>query len=180
MVRLKKRRTERRESRHPAAVSDRSRGELQPENGVLWMSFFILFWVTAIGSRQKPEFRFLPRQLRWTLLPKERCGDSLSGRWPLTYHHYPFCECSYEFDKTAFWSILPTSFFSAQTPTAVLLTTGTSLTTWCLWPGQSRVQPTWPKKLEYSTDVSNGNEHNTAYRSQARACSVLPSTAEKM
>jgi len=36
--------------------------------------------MTAIGGRPKPEFCFLLGQLRWTLLPKERCGNSLSGR----------------------------------------------------------------------------------------------------
>ena len=39
------------------------------------------FCVTAIGGRPKPEIRFLPGQLRWTLLPKERYGDSLSCGW---------------------------------------------------------------------------------------------------
>jgi len=40
------------------------------------MSFF---WVTAIGGLPKPEICFLPRRLGWTLLPKERHGDSVSG-----------------------------------------------------------------------------------------------------
>jgi len=35
--------------------------------------------VTAIGGRSKPELCFLPGRLRWTLLPMERCGNSLSG-----------------------------------------------------------------------------------------------------
>jgi len=38
------------------------------------------FLVMAIGGRPKPELCFLLRQLRWTLLPKERYGNSLSGR----------------------------------------------------------------------------------------------------
>jgi len=41
-------------------------------------SFRIL--VTAIGDRPKPEICFFPRRLKWTLLPKERYGESLSGR----------------------------------------------------------------------------------------------------
>jgi len=36
--------------------------------------------VTAVGGWPKPEFCFMPRQLRWTLLPKERYGNSLNGR----------------------------------------------------------------------------------------------------
>jgi len=39
--------------------------------------FFIL--VTAVGGRPKPELCFLPGRLRWTLFPKERYGNSLSG-----------------------------------------------------------------------------------------------------
>jgi len=35
--------------------------------------------VTAIGGRPKPELCFLPGRLRWTLLPNERYGNSLSG-----------------------------------------------------------------------------------------------------
>jgi len=35
--------------------------------------------VTAIGGRPKPELCFLPGRLRWTLLPKERYGNSLSA-----------------------------------------------------------------------------------------------------
>ena len=38
-----------------------------------------LIFVTAIGGRLKPEVCFLPGRLRWTLLPKERYGNSLSG-----------------------------------------------------------------------------------------------------
>jgi len=43
---------------------------------------FVLFLIlaTAIGSSPKLEICFLPGRLRWTLLPKERYGDSLSGR----------------------------------------------------------------------------------------------------
>jgi len=33
----------------------------------------------TIGGRPMPEFCFLPGRFRWTFLPKERCGDSLSG-----------------------------------------------------------------------------------------------------
>jgi len=36
--------------------------------------------MTAIGGRPKPELCFLLGQLRWTLLPRERYGNSLSGR----------------------------------------------------------------------------------------------------
>jgi len=57
--------------------------------------------VTAIYDRSKPEICDLPGRLRWTLLPKERHGDSLSGResntqpsnWeatPLSYRHHIF------------------------------------------------------------------------------------------
>ena len=35
--------------------------------------------VAAIGSRPKSEFCFLPRWLRWVLLPNERYDDSVSG-----------------------------------------------------------------------------------------------------
>jgi len=38
------------------------------------------FLVTAIGGKPKPEIYFLPGRLKWALLPKERFGDSLSGR----------------------------------------------------------------------------------------------------
>jgi len=40
---------------------------------------FLLISVTAIGGRPKPELCFLPGRLRWTLTPKERYGNSLSG-----------------------------------------------------------------------------------------------------
>jgi len=40
--------------------------------------FFIL--ATAISGMATPEMCFLPGQLRWTLLPKKRYGNSLSGR----------------------------------------------------------------------------------------------------
>jgi len=50
---------------------------------LLFYAFFGSFWsvflVTAIGGRPKPEMCFLPGRLRWTLLPKERYGNSLSG-----------------------------------------------------------------------------------------------------
>jgi len=36
---------------------------------------FYVILVTATSGRPTPEICFLPRQLRWTLLPKERCGD---------------------------------------------------------------------------------------------------------
>jgi len=36
--------------------------------------------VTEIGGRRMPELCFLPGRLRWTILPKERYGESLSGR----------------------------------------------------------------------------------------------------
>jgi len=42
--------------------------------------FSLFDLVTAIGGRPKPEICFLPGRLGWTLLPKERYGDSLSGR----------------------------------------------------------------------------------------------------
>jgi len=41
------------------------------------MLFFNL--ATAISGMPTPEVCFLPGQLRWTLLPKERNSDSLSG-----------------------------------------------------------------------------------------------------
>jgi len=37
--------------------------------------------VTATGGRPDAEIYFLQRPLMWTLLPKERYGNSLSGRW---------------------------------------------------------------------------------------------------
>ena len=40
---------------------------------------FFKILVTAIGGRPKPELCFLPGRLRWTVLPKERYGNSLSG-----------------------------------------------------------------------------------------------------
>jgi len=40
----------------------------------------LIFVVTAIGVRPRPEICFLPGWLGWTLLPKERYGDLLSGR----------------------------------------------------------------------------------------------------
>jgi len=39
--------------------------------------------VTTIGGRPKPEMCFLPGR-RWTLLPNERYGNSLSGSGPNT------------------------------------------------------------------------------------------------
>jgi len=42
-------------------------------------NFFILL-MTATSGWPTPEMRFLPEQLRWTLLPKERNDNSLSGR----------------------------------------------------------------------------------------------------
>ena len=44
------------------------------------VEFFLLILVTAIGGRPKPELCFLAGQLKWTFLPKERYGNSLSGR----------------------------------------------------------------------------------------------------
>jgi len=44
----------------------------------------ILILLTAIGGRPKPEICFLPGRLGRTLLPKERYGDSLSGRGSIT------------------------------------------------------------------------------------------------
>jgi len=44
-----------------------------------WVLFFLLILATAIGGRPKLELCFLPGRLRWTLLPKERYGNSLSG-----------------------------------------------------------------------------------------------------
>ena len=50
---------------------------------VLALSAYLLFffWIllTAIGGRPKPELCFLPRRLRWTLLPKKLYGNSLNG-----------------------------------------------------------------------------------------------------
>jgi len=37
-------------------------------------------YLTAIGDRPKSEWCSLPGRLRWTLLPKEHYGKSLSGR----------------------------------------------------------------------------------------------------
>ena len=44
----------------------------------IWLGHVTL--VTALGGKPKPEICTSPRRLRWTLLPKERYGDSLSGR----------------------------------------------------------------------------------------------------
>ena len=41
--------------------------------------FFLLILVMAVGGRPKPELCFLLGRLRWTLLPKERYGNSLVG-----------------------------------------------------------------------------------------------------
>jgi len=41
--------------------------------------FFVIL-MTATSGWPTSEMRFLPEQLRWTLLPKERYGNSLSGR----------------------------------------------------------------------------------------------------
>jgi len=40
----------------------------------------LLILVTAISDRPKPGLCFLLGRLKWTLLPKERYGKSLSGR----------------------------------------------------------------------------------------------------
>jgi len=42
--------------------------------------YFFILLMTATSGWPTPEMRFLPEQLRWTLLPKERYGNSLSGR----------------------------------------------------------------------------------------------------
>jgi len=39
----------------------------------------MLILVMSSGGRPKPELCFLPGWLRWTLVPKERYGNSLSG-----------------------------------------------------------------------------------------------------
>jgi len=52
-------------------------------HSALYEIFIFLFYLIlepAIGGRPKPKLCFLPGRLRWTLLPKERYGDSLSGR----------------------------------------------------------------------------------------------------
>jgi len=49
------------------------------QNFALWSTFFLLILVTTIGGRQKSELCFLPGWLKWTLLPKERYGNSHSG-----------------------------------------------------------------------------------------------------
>jgi len=41
--------------------------------------FLLIIFVTAISGKPAPEICFLPGQLKWTLLPKERYGDSLRG-----------------------------------------------------------------------------------------------------
>ena len=41
--------------------------------------FYSILVTAAIGSRPKPEIYFLPEQLRWMFLPRERYDDSLSG-----------------------------------------------------------------------------------------------------
>jgi len=46
---------------------------------LVWKPTFTVILVMAIGSRLKPEICFLPGWPRWILLPKESCGDSLSG-----------------------------------------------------------------------------------------------------
>ena len=43
-----------------------------------WKFFFLLILVTAIGGRPEPDLCFLPGRWRWTLLPEERYGNSLS------------------------------------------------------------------------------------------------------
>ena len=40
-------------------------------------SFYVL--ATAVGGRPKSALYFLPGRLRWMLLPKERCSNSLNG-----------------------------------------------------------------------------------------------------
>ena len=58
--------------------SDKS-ATLRSDSILLTTFGFIL--ATAIGARPKPEICFLPRRLKWTLLSKERYGDSLSFTW---------------------------------------------------------------------------------------------------
>jgi len=43
-------------------------------------TFFFYNFDDSNWRQAKPELHFLPGQLRWTLLPKERYGNSLSGR----------------------------------------------------------------------------------------------------
>jgi len=50
---------------------------------VLAYSDYRGFLMTALGGRLKPEIYFLPKGLRWTLLHKERYGDSY---WPWIEH----------------------------------------------------------------------------------------------
>jgi len=61
-----------------------------------FICFFLIILVTTIGGRSKPGLYFLPGRLRWTLLPKERYGNSLSGcgsntqpsSWRRTLYHW--------------------------------------------------------------------------------------------
>ena len=50
---------------------------------LFFLILFFLFLETAVSGRPKPEICFLPGRLRWTLLPKERYGNSLSGQTPI-------------------------------------------------------------------------------------------------
>jgi len=47
-------------------------------------SVFFIILATAISGMPTSEICFLPRQVRWTFLPKERYSDSLSGCGPNT------------------------------------------------------------------------------------------------
>jgi len=50
-----------------------------------------LILVTVIGRRPKSEFCFLSGRLKWTPLPKERYGDSLSGCGPNSIERRTLC-----------------------------------------------------------------------------------------
>ena len=57
------------------------------------VTFFLLILVTAVGGMPKPELCFLPGWLRWTLLPEEHCGNSLSCYGSTTQPSgYPLCQ----------------------------------------------------------------------------------------
>ena len=54
-------------------------GPGRPENPGISVCAAVFLLMTAIGGRPKPELCFLLGRLRWTLLPKESYGNSLSG-----------------------------------------------------------------------------------------------------
>jgi len=62
-----------------------------------------------ISGRPKPEILFLPGAVRWTPMPKERYGDSLSGRGSNEYPVFELRGGHFTTELSCLWSYTETS-----------------------------------------------------------------------